>query len=98
MPIGCYSLVPDVIAELERARAARRVSWRPEELATLARLLIADGDGDTATRFLYTLHARSELKPASPLRAKMLYQLFELLSDARDDASCCRGFAPRRPP
>jgi tetratricopeptide (TPR) repeat protein len=75
---------PRVIAELERARGARRIQWKPEELATLARLMIADGDGDTASRFVYTLSAQGELKPASPLRAKVLYQLFELLSDARD--------------
>jgi tetratricopeptide (TPR) repeat protein len=74
---------PRITAQLEQARAARRISWKPEELATLARLLIADGDGDTASRFLYTLYVRNELKPGSPLRAKVLYQLFELLSDAR---------------
>ncbi len=74
-----------IIAELERARAARNVNWKPEELATLARLAVADGDGDTATRFVYTLYAQNELKPGSPLRAQLLYQLFELLSDARDE-------------
>jgi tetratricopeptide (TPR) repeat protein len=71
-----------ITAQLEQARAARRISWKPEELATLARILIADGDGDTASRFLYTLYVQNELKPGSPLRAKILYQLFELLSDA----------------
>ncbi|HEY0378041.1 MAG TPA: tetratricopeptide repeat protein [Pyrinomonadaceae bacterium] len=75
---------PRVIAELERARGARRIQWKPEELATLARLLIAAGDGDTASRFIYTLYAQNELKPGSPLREQVLYQLFELLSDARD--------------
>lgn len=74
-----------ITAQLERARAARRISWKPEELATLARILIADGDGDTASRFLYTLYVRNELQPGSPLRAKVLYQLFELLADARNE-------------
>jgi tetratricopeptide (TPR) repeat protein/predicted TPR repeat methyltransferase len=74
-----------IITQLEQARAARSVTWQPEELATIARLLIADGDGDTAARFLYTLHVQNELKPGSPLRAKVLYQLFELLSDAKDE-------------
>ncbi|HEY0099537.1 MAG TPA: tetratricopeptide repeat protein [Pyrinomonadaceae bacterium] len=74
---------PRITAQLEQARAARRISWKPEELATLARILIADGDGDTASRFLYTLYVRNELNPGSPLRAKVLYQLFELLADAR---------------
>jgi len=74
-----------ITAQLEQARAARHISWKPEELATLARILIADGDGDTASRFLYTLYVQNELKPGSALRAKVLYQLFELLSDARHE-------------
>jgi cellulose synthase operon protein C len=74
-----------ITAQLEQARAARHISWKPEELATLARILIADGDGDTASRFLYTLYVQNELKPGSPLRAKVLYQLFELLSDAGNE-------------
>jgi cellulose synthase operon protein C len=76
---------PRIISQLERARATRRIPWQPEELATLARILIADGDGDTASRFLYTLYVQNELKPGSPLRAKVLYQLFELLADARNE-------------
>lgn len=76
---------PRILAQLEQARAARHLTWKPEELATVARLLIAEGDGDTASRFLYTLYAQNELKPGSPLRERVLYQLFELLSDARDE-------------
>jgi tetratricopeptide (TPR) repeat protein len=76
---------PRITAQLEQARAARRIDWKPEELATLARILIAAGDGDTASRFLYTLYVRNELTPGSPLRAKVLYQLFELLADARGE-------------
>jgi tetratricopeptide (TPR) repeat protein len=74
-----------IITELEQARAARLVTWQPEELGVIARILIKDGDGDTASRFLYTLYAQNELKPGSPLRAAVLYQLFELLADARDE-------------
>jgi tetratricopeptide (TPR) repeat protein len=74
-----------IIAQLEQARAARRIIWQPEELGVIARLLIKDGDGDTASRFLYTLYVQNELKPGSPLRASVLYQLFELLADARDE-------------
>jgi tetratricopeptide (TPR) repeat protein len=76
---------PHVIAQLEQARAARKISWQPEELVTIARILIADGDADTASRFLYTLYTQNELKPGSPLRAQVLYQLFELLADAGDE-------------
>jgi tetratricopeptide (TPR) repeat protein len=74
-----------IIGQLEQARAARRIKWQPEELGVIARILIADGDGDTASRFLYTLSVQNELKPGSTLRAAVLYQLFELLADARDE-------------
>jgi cellulose synthase operon protein C len=78
-----YHETPDgIFARVERARAARGVEWKPEELATAARLLIGEGDGDAASRFLYTLVARGQLEKGSPERAKVLYQLFELLSDA----------------
>jgi len=74
-----------IFAQLEEARAARKIGWKPEELATCARLLIADGDGDAASRFLYTLYVQGEMKPGSELRAKILYQLFEMLCDAKDE-------------
>ena len=61
------------------------MSWEPEELATAARLLIKEGDGDGAARFLYTLVARGQLEKGSPVRARVLYQLFDLLSDAGDE-------------
>jgi tetratricopeptide (TPR) repeat protein len=81
-----YDETPEgIFTQLEQARAARGISWKPEELATVARLLIKEGDGDTASRFLYTLVARGRLEKGSPERAKVLYQLFELLSDAGDE-------------
>src|SRR5437868_515188 len=80
-----YEGTTGIFARVEEARAARRVTWEPEELATAARLLIKEGDGDSAARFLYTLVARGQLEKGSPVRAKVLYQLFELLSDAGDE-------------
>ncbi|PYS85236.1 MAG: hypothetical protein DMF67_01685 [Acidobacteria bacterium] len=77
--------VGDIFERVEEARGARHVSWKPEELATAARLLIEEGDADTASRFLYTLVALGQLSKGSPERAKVLYQLFELLSDAGDE-------------
>jgi tetratricopeptide (TPR) repeat protein len=83
---------PEVFVRLEKARAARKISWKPDELVTITRLLIADGYADAASRFLYTLYLQGELKPGSPLRARVLYQLFELLSDAGDERlSLTRG-------
>src|SRR5712692_3215094 len=83
---------PEVFVQLEKARAARKISWKQDELITITRLLIADGHVDAASRFLYTLYLNGEMKPGSALRAKVLYQLFELLSDASDERlSMTRG-------
>jgi tetratricopeptide (TPR) repeat protein len=73
---------PDVFVQLEKARAARQIVWKQDELITITRLLLSEGYGEAASRFLYTLYLQGELKPGSPLRARVLYQLFELLSDA----------------
>ncbi|MCA1592095.1 MAG: hypothetical protein LC754_05480, partial [Acidobacteria bacterium] len=75
---------PNIFTKLEKARAARGVQWKAEELATVARLLLREGDGNAASRFLYTLYAQGNLEKGNPLRAKVLYQLFELLTDAED--------------
>src|SRR5437868_3616158 len=79
-----YDADPSVFVQLERARAARGNKWQPEELATIARLLLADGYEDAASPFLYTLYLQGGLKPGGELRAKVLYQLFALLTDAND--------------
>ncbi len=75
----------DIFPRLEKARAKQGVAWKSDELATAARLMIRDGDGDTASRFLYTLYTNGELKKGSELRAKILYQLFELFIDAENE-------------
>jgi tetratricopeptide (TPR) repeat protein len=73
---------PEVFVQLEKARAARHIAWKQDELITIARLLLSEGYGEAASRFLYTLYLQGELKPGSPVRGKVLYQLFELVSDA----------------
>lgn len=83
---------PEVFVQLEKARSARQIPWKQDELITITRLLLAEGYGEAASRFLYTLYLQGELKPKSPLRARVLYQLFELLSDAGDERlSLTRG-------
>ncbi|HEU4433398.1 MAG TPA: hypothetical protein VFR51_08380, partial [Pyrinomonadaceae bacterium] len=83
---------PDVFVQLEKTRAARHINWTPDELITITRLLLADGYGEAASRFLYTLYLQGEMKPGSKLRARVLYQLFEILSDAGDQRlSLTRG-------
>jgi tetratricopeptide (TPR) repeat protein len=74
----------DVFVTLEKARAARQIAWKQDELITITRFLLAEGYGEAASRFLYTLYLQGELKPGSQLRARVLYQLFVLLSDAGD--------------
>ncbi len=74
----------EIFARLEAARASRRVPWKPEELATVARLLLIHDEAELASRFLYTLHQSGGLQPGSELRAKVVYQIFELLLDAGD--------------
>ena len=73
---------PDVFVQLEKARAARHINWTQDELITITRLLLAKGYGEAASRFLYTLYLQGDMKPGSKLRARVLYQLFEILSDA----------------
>src|SRR6185295_125988 len=73
---------PDIFVQLEKTRAARHINWTHDELITITRLLLAEGYGEAASRFLYTLYLQGEMKPGSKLRARVLYQLFEILSDA----------------
>src|SRR5207248_3303378 len=66
-----YDADPSVFVQLERARAAHGNKWKPEELATIARLLLAESYEDAASRFLYTLYLQGGLKPGGELRAKV---------------------------
>ncbi|HMV87691.1 MAG TPA: hypothetical protein PKA34_31670 [Blastocatellia bacterium] len=74
-----------VLTELERARAVRGIRWKPEELATAARLLLVNDEAEAASRFLYTLQQTGNLQRGSELRQKVIYQIFELLLDAGDE-------------
>ncbi len=72
-----------VFYKLEEARSKNNVGWEPKELATLARLCLQRGEAERASRYIYTLYNQGHLKPSSELRGQILYQLFELLSDAQ---------------
>ncbi|HVE55828.1 MAG TPA: tetratricopeptide repeat protein [Pyrinomonadaceae bacterium] len=72
----------DIVQKLENARAAKKIAWQTDELLTISQFLIEAGDGDNASRFLYTLCTDFKIEKQSDLRRKVLYQLFELLSDA----------------
>ncbi|OLE55473.1 MAG: hypothetical protein AUG51_03165 [Acidobacteria bacterium 13_1_20CM_3_53_8] len=79
-----YDESPDIFVQLERTRAARNIAWKADELTTVARLLLAEGYADAASRFLYTLYLQGEMRQGSTARAKVLYQLFEILSDSSE--------------
>ncbi|MGH9752027.1 MAG: tetratricopeptide repeat protein, partial [Blastocatellia bacterium] len=72
----------NIFARLEQARARRGVKWTADELATVSRLLIANAKLDQASRFLYTLNQHGGLQRGGELRAKVLYELFRLLTNA----------------
>jgi tetratricopeptide (TPR) repeat protein len=72
----------NIFTQVEQARARRGVKWTADELATVSRLLIADGKVDQATRFLYTLNQQGALPRGGELRAKVLYELFRLSFNA----------------
>jgi tetratricopeptide (TPR) repeat protein len=75
----------DIFTRLERARASRGVKWTADELATISRLLIADGKVDQSSRFLYTLNQQGGLRRGGEFRAKVLYELFRLSFNAGTD-------------
>src|SRR5207237_775866 len=52
---------------------------------TVTRLLLRAGEADSASRFLYTLYLREDFQKNKELRAKVLYQLFEMFSDAESE-------------
>ncbi len=76
---GNDAITPTIL-RLEQAKK----NWTTEELVTVSRLLIKAGEADLASRFLYTLYLREDFKTNSELRAKILYQLFEMFSDAEN--------------
>lgn len=74
----CGDEITPVIVRLQRAKKI----WSADELVIISRILLHAGDGDLASRFLYTLYVRDDIKTKGDLREKVLYQLFEMFSDA----------------
>jgi cellulose synthase operon protein C len=74
---------PGIISKLEKARADRKIEWKPEELAVVAQLCIDKGDLEHASKYLYTLYTQGKMAPGNPLRAKILYRLFKLIVDSK---------------
>lgn len=80
--------ITPIILQLEKYKKI----WTAEELLTAARFSIGENEGDLASRFLYTLFLRDDFKTDKATRAKVLYQLFEIFSDAeRQRLSLVKG-------
>jgi tetratricopeptide (TPR) repeat protein len=77
---GNDSIAP-IVLKLEQAKK----NWTTDELVTVTRLLLREGEADLAARFLYTLYLREDFQKSGELRAKVLYQLFEMFSDAQSN-------------
>jgi tetratricopeptide (TPR) repeat protein len=72
--------ITPIITKLESAKKI----WTTEEMVIAARLLLRENESQTASRFLYTLLAREDFRAGSNFRAQILYQLFEIFSDAEN--------------
>src|SRR5262245_677297 len=68
----------DIFTRLEQARASRGVKWAADELATISRLLIADGKVDQASRFLYTLNQQGGMRRGGELLGEVRFEVFGL--------------------
>ena len=80
--------VAPIVLQLEK----HKQNWTADELLTAARFSIGENEGDLASRFLYTLFLRDDFKREKTTRAKVLYQLFEIFSDAeRQKLSLVKG-------
>ncbi|HEX8734024.1 MAG TPA: hypothetical protein VF721_01790 [Pyrinomonadaceae bacterium] len=72
--------IKPIILKLEKAKT----NWTTEEMVTATRLLLQENEGETASRFLYTLFVREDFQANPNFRAQILYQLFEMFSDAEN--------------
>ncbi|MEO6587865.1 MAG: hypothetical protein ABIP06_00940, partial [Pyrinomonadaceae bacterium] len=80
--------IAPIVLQLEKYKK----NWTAEELLTAARFSIGENEGDLASRFLYTLFLLDDFKESKDTRAKVLYQLFEIFSDAeRQRLSLVKG-------
>lgn len=75
-----YEPIAPILFQLEK----NKKNWTADELLTAARFSLGENEGDLASRFLYTLLLRDDFRQNKATRAKVLYQLFEIYSDAEN--------------
>ena len=78
----CYR-TQDPAAIFTRLEKAKN-SWTTDELLTVTRFLLQQHDLPSASRYLYTLYNRPEVKAGGEARTRVLYQLFKIFSDAEN--------------
>jgi cellulose synthase operon protein C len=74
-----YGETTPIVLQLEKAKKI----WQADELLTIARFLLKSGNGDLASKFLYTLHIRNDFTPE--MRSKISYQIFKILCNAENE-------------
>lgn len=79
-----YRYGDDEIASVILKLEAAKKNWTTDELVVVTRLLLKENEADLASRFLYTLYLRDDFQSNKEMRAKVLYQLFEIFSDAEN--------------
>ncbi|HRH40712.1 MAG TPA: tetratricopeptide repeat protein, partial [Pyrinomonadaceae bacterium] len=74
-----YDEITPTVLKLQNAKK----EWKAGELLTIARFLLKEGNGDLASKFLYTLQIRNEFTPE--MRGQISYQIFKILCDAENE-------------
>ncbi len=74
-----YDEITSTVLQLEKAKK----TWQADELLTIARFLLKEGNGDLASKFLYTLQTHNEFTPE--MRGKISYQIFKILCEAENE-------------
>lgn len=74
-----YERITPIVLKLEKAKK----TWLADELLIAARLLLKEGNGDLASKFLYTLNVRQEFTPE--MRGKIAYQIFKTVCNAENE-------------
>lgn len=78
--------ISNLILKHENERAEKNIRWTSDELLIVSRFLLAEGENDLATRFLYTLFLQEDVKTEqSAMRAKVLYQIFRIFIEAGNE-------------
>ena len=71
--------VAGIISKLEASRTAAKIEWSADELVAMARILLAENEADTASRFLYTLHLKGGFASQANCAARFYMNFLDFL-------------------